>query len=136
MKEKLKQKRQLAYLLNEWDDKNLPHTYNYNNITEQIIKFFKYGSELIYPAKSYFVAIVYAKCLEKYFDIDFYESLNDKELLPDDCYFTIYNDSKDIYDNVIENIGDIWQYKSINKTVNYFKKEFLINEKSLCNPNI
>lgn len=133
MKKELKQKRKLAYLINEWDDRNLPHTYDYNNIIEQIIHFFKYGSELIYPAKSYFVAIIYAKCLEKYFNIDFYESLNDKELLPDDCYFTIYNDSKDIYDNVIENIGDIWQYNSINKTVEYFKKEFLINEYSKKN---
>lgn len=126
MKIDLKNKRQLSYLINEWDDINLPYTFDYNNIDEQVIDFFKNGSKLIYPAKSYFVAIIYAKCLEKYFQIDFYESLNDIDLLPDDCYFSTYNQNKDIYDNIIENIEDIWQYDSIMKTVTYFKKEFLI----------
>ena len=128
MIEELKKRRKLSYLMNIWDDINLPYTINLNNIDKQVIEFFKNGSELIYPAKSYFVAIVYAKCLEKYFNINFYKALNDKELLPDDLYFVTYNNSKDIYDKIIENIGNIWQYESINKTVGYFKKEFLIND--------
>ena len=114
--------------MNIWDDNNLPYTINLNNIDKQVIDFFENGSELIYPAKSFFVAIIYAKCLEKYFKIDFYKALNDKELLPDDLYFVTYNNSKDIYNKIIENIGNIWQYESINKTVGYFKKEFLIND--------
>lgn len=125
MREDLKNKRKLSYLMNNWDDVNLPYTYDYTNIDTQVINFFKNGSELIYPAKSYFVAIVYAKCFEKFFNIDFYEALNDKDLLPDDYYFSLYNENKDLYDKIIENIGDIWQYDSIIKTVNYFKKEFL-----------
>lgn len=126
MRTDLKNKRKLSYLTNVWDDINLPYIFDYNNIDVQVIDFFKNGSKLIYPAKSYFVAIIYAKCLEKYFQEDFYESLNDTELLSDDCYFSIYSQNKDIYDNIIENIGDIWQYDSIMKTVTYFKKEFLI----------
>lgn len=125
MREDLKNKRKLSYLMNNWDDVNLPYTYDYTNIDTQVINFFKNGSELVYPAKSYFVAIVYAKCFEKFFNIDFYEALNDKDLLPDDYYFSLYNENKDLYDKIIENIGDIWQYDSIIKTVNYFKKEFL-----------
>ena len=76
MKEYLKEKRKLSYLINEWDDVNLPYTFDYNNISKQVIDFFINGSELLFPAKSYFVAIIYAKCLEKYFNEDFYESLN------------------------------------------------------------
>lgn len=126
MDEKLLQKRKLSYLMNNWDDINLPYIINEENISEQVINFFKTESKLVYPAKSYFVAIVYAKCLEKYFGVPFLESLNDKELLFDDRWFKTYNESKNIYDKIIDNIGNIWYYSSINKTVDYFKKEFLI----------
>lgn len=127
MIEELKNKRNLSYLINNWDDVNLPYMLNYNDVEHQIISFFKYGSELIYPAKSYFVAIIYAKCMEKYFGINFIEALNDKELLPDDKYFQPYDNDKELYDYVLNNVKNIWKYKSINKTVDYFKKEFLID---------
>ena len=126
MKEELKAKRKLSYLLNIWDDVNLPYIFNNDNVEDQVVNFFLIESELIYPAKSYFVAIVYAKCLEKYFGGSFFEYLNDPELLPDDTYFKVYSQDKSTYDNIINRIGDIWQYPSICKTVNYFKKEFLI----------
>ena len=126
MKEELKAKRKLSYLLNIWDDVNLPYIFNNDNVEDQVVDFFLTESELIYPAKSYFVAIVYAKCLEKYFGGSFFEYLNDPELLPDDTYFKVYTQDKSTYDNIINRIGDIWQYPSICKTVNYFKKEFLI----------
>lgn len=126
MKEELKAKRKLSYLLNIWDDVNLPYIFNNDNVEDQVVDFFLTESELIYPAKSYFVAIVYARCLEKYFGGSFFEYLNDPELLPDDTYFKIYSQDKSTYDNIINRIGDIWQYPSICKTVNYFKKEFLI----------
>ena len=117
--------RKLSYLMNDWDDINLPQKEDYTNVPQQAIEFFKNGSELTQPAKSYFVAIVYAKCLEKYFNEDFYTALNYNDLLPDDKWFKPYSEAKDIYDKIIENIGDIWYYKSIDKTVDYFKKEFL-----------
>ena len=126
MKEELKAKRKLSYLLNIWDDVNLPYIFNNDNVEDQVVDFFLTESELIYPAKSYFVAIVYAKCLEKYFGGNFFEYLNDPELLPDDTYFKTYSQNKSTYDNIINRIGNIWQYPSICKTVNYFKKEFLI----------
>ena len=72
--------------------------------------------------------LYHAKCIEKYFHINFYDALNDNELLPDDKYFKTYNESKDIYDKVLESIGDIYQYDSIDKTVKYFKQEYLIDE--------
>lgn len=126
MKEELKAKRKLSYLLNIWDDVNLPYIFNNDNVEDQVVDFFLTESELIYPAKSYFVAIIYAKCLEKYFGGSFFEYLNDPELLPDDTYFKVYSQDKSTYDNIINRIGDIWKYPSICKTVNYFKKEFLI----------
>lgn len=124
--ETLNQRRKLSYMINVWDDVSLPYTIDYDNIINNVIKFFETESELVYPAKSYFVAIVYSKCLEKYFNIPFYESLDYEDLLFDDKYFVKYSDNNDVYDKIIEKIGDIWQYKSIDKTVEYFKKEFLL----------
>lgn len=126
-----KERRKLSYLINTFDDIDLDYIYikqSKEDLVKLIIKFFNTESLLIYPAKSYFVAIVYAKCIEKYFRINFYDALNDNELLPDDKYFKTYNESKDIYDKVLESIGDIYQYDSIDKTVKYFKQEYLIDE--------
>lgn len=129
MIDELKEKRKLSYLIHQFDDYNLPYSrqsLSKTKLIKQIVNFFKTESQLIYPAKSYFVAIVYAKCLEKYFKQDFYQSLDDIELLPDDPSFIPYNMSKKVYDLVLQEIGDIWKYKSIEKTVDYFKQEFLI----------
>ena len=126
-----KERRKLSYLINAFDDIDLDYIYikqSKEDLVKLIIKFFNTESLLIYPAKSYFVAIVYAKCIEKYFHINFYDALNDEELLPDDKYFKTYNESKDIYDKVLESTGDIYQYDSIDKTVKYFKQEYLIDE--------
>ena len=126
-----KERRKLSYLINAFDDIDLDYIYikqSKEDLVKLIIKFFNTESLLIYPAKSYFVAIVYAKCIEKYFHINFYDALNDEELLPDDKYFKTYDESKDIYDKVLESIGDIYQYGSIDKTVKYFKQEYLIDE--------
>lgn len=127
MRDYLKKLRQQSYLQNEWDDIDLSYIVNYENLIDQIIRFFRIESQLIYPAKSYFVAIVYAACLKRWFDIDFNASLDDPELLPDDRYYLPYSMSKDVYQHVLTAIGDIWQYPSINKTVEYFKKEFMVN---------
>lgn len=123
----LNSRRELSYLINEWDDKNLPHIIRYDNLIQQVVNFFKTESKLVYPAKSYFVAIVYAKCLEKYFNIPFYEALDYKDLLFDDKFFIPYSKDKETYDIILGKIGDIFQYTSIDKTVNYFKQEFIVD---------
>lgn len=126
-----RERRKLAYQFKEFDDVNLPHQYEYKSDAElekQVIRFFIKGSELIYPAKSYFVAIVYAACLEKYFNVPFFEALCEPDLLPDDDHYVCYLYKPDLYEFVLDYIGDIWQYKSIDATVKYFKEEFLIDE--------
>ena len=125
-----KERRKLSYLINTFDDIGLDYIYikqSKEDLIKLIIKFFNTESLLIYPAKSYFVAIVYAKCLEKYFDKDFYQALDDEELLPDDKYFLPYSKSKYIYDQILTQLqDDILSYKHTEKTVQYFKKEFLV----------
>lgn len=126
-----KERRKLSYLMHEFDDVGLPYSYvklSDEELVDMVVNFFKTESLLVYPAKSYFVAIVYAHCLEKYFGENFYKVLNDKELLFDDKYFIPYEDDKFVYDRIIMQLEEIDQYKSIEKTVNYFKEEMLLEE--------
>ena len=126
-----KNRRKLSYLINDFDDVNLPYTVRTYDSDEALIKeivyFFIKGSELIYPAKSYFVALVYAKKKKKYFGINFYKALEDKELLPDDIFFVTYNNSREIYDSVLKIIGNPLNYESSEKTKQYFYQEFMID---------
>ena len=126
-----KNRRKLSYIINDFDDVNLPYTVRTYDSDEALIKeivyFFINGSELIYPAKSYFVALVYAKLLEKYFGVDFYTVLEDKELLPDDIFFVTYNNSREIYDSVLKIIGNPLDYEAAEKTKKYFYQEFMVD---------
>jgi len=84
----------------------------------------------VYPAKSYVVGICYAKWLKHYFAEDFYEALNDPDLLfGNDPYFVPYEKDKDTYDTILnivsldfdEALGIIPDIKK------YFIEEFLID---------
>jgi len=81
----------------------------------------------VYPAKSYVVGICYAKWISEIYSENFYELLNDEDLLyGNDPYFIPYNQNKKDYDTIIkivglnfdENIGIIPDIKE------YFIKEF------------
>lgn len=127
-----KERRMTSYLIHQFDDVNLPHAIVYESkqgLIDRIVRFFHDGSELVYPAKSYFVAIIYAHYLHEYFSEDFYQMLSDPELLPDDEYFIPYNnESKSIYDAVLEQVQPIDRFISIEKTHAYFLQEFLLEE--------
>lgn len=131
MRTDLKQRRKMSYLINIWDDMHKQYNENYNNVVQQVISFFENKSLLIYPAKSYFVAIIYAKCMQYYFNVNFYDALDDDELLIYDKYFVKYSLSKCIYDSILQkiNINTILDCESAQTTINYFKNEFLIADR-------
>lgn len=60
--------------------------------------------EWIYPAKSYFVAICYATWIADDFQEDFYEVLDDPDLLPDDPYFVPYSEAQETYDEILAEV--------------------------------
>ena len=126
-----KYRRKLSYLINDFNDTGLDYTVKkYSSdeeLVNEIVDFFISGSKLIYPAKSYFVAIVYAKLLEEHFDENFYDCLSDKELLPDDYFFVPYNRNRNVYNAVLSKIGDPLEYKAAEKTKEYFYQEFLLD---------
>ena len=125
-----KYRRKLSYLINDFNDTGLYYTVKKygsdEELVNEIVDFFISGSKLIYPAKSYFVAIVYAKLLEEHFNENFYDCLNYKELLPDDYFFVPYNRNRNVYNAVLSKIGDPLEYKAAEKTKEYFYQEFLL----------
>lgn len=131
MDKQIRCRRELSYLFNTWDDKD-PSPFVDNADDDMIViavtYFFKTESKCIQPFKAYFSAIVYARCMEHYFGVNFYEALSDRELMFDDMYFIPYNENPNVYERILDNVGDIWQYDSIDASVDYFKKEFLIED--------
>lgn len=133
-------RRKLAYEFKQFDDYNLERIV-YNSITdselvEQIYNFFVSGSTLTYPAKSYFVAIVYAHCMHACFGMNVVDALTCTDLVIEDDFFVPYNTkSKPIYDAVLNKLEvclcPVTWMQSTKKTVDYFKEEFLIREDEL-----
>lgn len=100
-------------------------------LIESIREYFTSGTcKIVHPAKSYAVAIIYARLIERYFGGDHLTHLDDPELLfGNDKFFVPYSTSQDVYDAVLSLIPtdpekiDIPQVRD---TVTYFKKEFLL----------
>jgi len=113
------------------DDLSLHNIKIDNDIIHNAIKYFT-TTELgwVYPAKSYVVGICYAKWLKQYFAEDFYQSLNDPDLLfGNDPYFVIYEKDRNTYDAILNNIGfDFDEAIGIIPDIKkYFIEEFLID---------
>jgi len=86
----------------------------------------------VYPAKSYVVAICYARWLHEFFGSDIYEYLDDPDLLfGNDPYFVPYSQDKKTYDNIIEHIS-LLPFKFdetkgvVPDVLQYFMEEFLL----------
>jgi hypothetical protein len=81
----------------------------------------------IYPAKSYMVAIIYATKISQTYREDFYEVLDDPELLcGQDEFFVPYSQNKAFYDELIEVLAKIPNWIEMGwapKTVEYFHLE-------------
>ena len=140
----IKERRELAYLYKEFDDFNLPRqildSVTDDEIVEHVIEFFVEGSTLVYPYKSYFVAMVYAVCMCHYFPKHFkklIEPLQCVDLLDNDDFFEPYNDrTEGIYLKLLSWIKkqnrSILDLESTEKTHKYFREEFLIREDEIA----
>jgi hypothetical protein len=111
----------------EWDD---------NSIVRRALEYPVLQNEnLYYPGKSYAIAVIYAQLLAKHFKEDIVDLLNDPDLLfGNDPYFKTYCEAKEIYDRILKefpplNLDETSHFsQDMNKTLNYFKQEFMIGE--------
>ena len=116
---------------NHTDDLNkIPVEFSDDVIGNAIKYFYDKDMPFVYPSKSYVVAICYAYWLSKDFNEDFYELLNDKNLLyGNDPYFKTYNQDINTYDSILKNIMPLNENAGIVSDIKeYYKKEFLIDK--------
>tara|TARA_B110001454_G_scaffold16145_2_gene14638 strand:- start:50917 stop:51330 length:414 start_codon:yes stop_codon:yes gene_type:complete len=78
-----------------------------SNIAKSTVSYFRGKTTgLVYPAKSYFVGICYAKWIQQDFGDSFKDNLDDAELLfKNDPYFKRYSEAKDVYDQILSIVG-------------------------------
>lgn len=99
------------------------------NIVENAVRyFFNEDMPFIYPSKSYVVAICYAYWLSKDFGEDFYELLDDNNLLyGNDPYFKTYSEDTKTYDEILKKVMPLDENKGIVPDIkNYYMAEFFI----------
>ena len=82
----------------------------------------------IYPAKSYAVAICYAWWLSKDYEENFYELLDDKDLLyGNDPYFRHYSADKDTYSKILDKVLPIDEKKGMVSDIKkWYTAEFML----------
>jgi len=113
------------------DDLNDKEVVITKNIVDDAVRyFFERDIGWIYPSKSYMVGICYAKWISEEFGGDPLEYLSDPDLLfGNDPYYTCYNDTPEIYDEILEKIGN-YQFDMTSGMVpdvrEYFLEEFMI----------
>lgn len=120
-------------LTTEYDDdlKTKDVIMSENTVDDAIRYFYDRNIGWIYPAKSYMVAVCYARWLEHYFGGDAYDYLNDPELLyGNDPYFIEYSRDPKTYHQILETVT--WEFDEsigmVPDVKEYFLKEFLIDE--------
>lgn len=81
-----------------------------------------------YPGKSYIVAIVIATMINKVYGDDFFETLDDPDLLyGQDDFFVPYSQDKDTYSEILEKLKHIPNWMEMGwvpKTIEYFYAEY------------
>lgn len=82
---------------------------------------------LVYPAKSYAVAIIYATLLEQEYDIPLRESLDDSDLfLGHDDFFVVYSKDPTTYEAILKGLEEIPNWIDSGwapKSAEYFRLE-------------
>lgn len=99
------------------------------DLVENILMHFSIlPDKFYYPSKAYVVAIVYARLISENFNEEFYDVLNDEELLNNnDKYYVPYNKDKEVYDSVLSKIGLYFDMDKATQSAikKYFNKEFM-----------
>lgn len=95
-------------------------------VGDAVMHFEEKVDEWIYPSKSYVVAICYAKWLEQDFDEDFYEVLDDPNLLfGNDPYFVPFSEDEGTYQAILEEIHFDENDGMVPDIYEYYKEEML-----------
>ena len=122
-------------LTDKLEDNKIPIVESYDTIVIDAVNYaIAHEQVMKYPGKSYSIAIHYASWLEDEFGVDFYETLSDPDLLPDDPYFVPYKSDPETYDEILKILDGFGQHIDaesqpyLKMTRDYFLQEFLLDE--------
>jgi hypothetical protein len=94
--------------------------------------------ELYYPGKSFAIAVIYARLLEKLFKEDPIEALRDPMLLyGNDPFFKTYDECPEVYDQLLQQLPQTVEFDDpqwsddMKRTLQYFKDEFMLEKEPL-----
>lgn len=123
-------KQQMYHMLHQGkydDDLNEVEIVMTDNVVEDAVRHFnEYVDQWIYPSKSFVVAICYASWIAQDFNEDFYEVLNDQELLMcNDPYFVPYDQDKYTYNQIISKVLPLKMVGMVPDIYAYYEKEIL-----------
>lgn len=124
------------------EGKTYPVIIRDDNIVEDALEYmFGEPEALVYPAKSYAIAMIYALFLATEFgglhQMTPFDFLAQKDLLPGDPHFApLTKDNKELYREIAKRSSDRlpWSEKLSawgQKTLQYWKKEFMLDEDGL-----
>lgn len=125
---KVYQKLYNQLVINHTDDFSLMEFIEDSEIVNNALKYFKEATfPLIYPAKSYSVAIIYATLIEMEYGIPLRETLNDDDLfLGQDDFFVPYHADSITYEKIIDKLRNVPNWINsgwASKTKEYFYLE-------------
>lgn len=110
------------------DDFSKMEIVEHPELVENALKYFESATfPLIYPAKSYAVAIIYATMLHRHYWFDIRETLNDPDLfLGHDQHFVPYSQDPETYEAILARLALIPNWLELGwapQTVKYFYLE-------------
>lgn len=119
---------------NDIDDEitDLDHHVNEQQIVHHCLQqWYENDAPLVFPSKSYNVAVIYARLLEHYFKCPAQEYLQDPLLLHGrDQFYQPYAEYPELYDHLLETITYesivASENPSVKKTIGYFNQEFMV----------
>jgi hypothetical protein len=133
MQQDWKIKQEIYHRLNNQHDDDLSlHTVEISDdIVGSAVRYFLENTQgWVYPAKSYVVAICYARWLSTLYGGSYFDYLDDPDLLyGNDPYFVIYSADQETYRSIIDKVGG-WSFDETKGIVpdvrKYFEEEFMI----------
>lgn len=80
-----------------------------DELVENALDYFRKATfPLVYPAKSYAVAIIYATLIEQWYNIPLRQTLDDRDLfLGHDQYFVPYSEDPLTYEDILVHLADM-----------------------------
>jgi hypothetical protein len=106
----------------------LYYAWDKRSIINQVVYMWTHDvNKCIYPSKLYLAAIVYAKVLSDWTELDFYDLLSDSELFEYDKDWKNYLEDKETYDEILGsiNLDEVYTSEGMPKySLDYCKKEF------------